>query len=742
MVTGGLVTGGLVTPRRISIIAVLAAAWMAGASPAGAQMGATLAGRITDSVSDSALASVNVLVNGTLLRAVSNDHGDYRITDVAPGTYVVRVLRLGYESATRTVTLAAGDTVRVNFALARARIQLAPVTVTASRATRGIGDVPASQAVLSEREMLNRSAITLDDALPFVPGVILNHDNVDIRGSTGAAGGVGSRVLFLMDGHPVLTADGGEVDFSSIPLLDVDRVEVIKGAYSALYGSNALGGVVNVITKPIADNAETIVTYHYGAFDQPAAYKFSDHRQDFQGLALQHSRQIGDVGARLMVDREESDGFTQDNAVNRWLLRTRVDLPEHWDHPASIYAIYANESTGNFFMWDSASHPTVPPANTVNDRAHSTKLSIGGSVTPIATGTVRLEIDPYLERDGTQNYFPSDTDYSFHRATRVGTNAQLTVAPGDRQVITVGGEAARTSVTSDILAVDTTTAGSPDSVTGPVIQDYGLYAQDEVRLGGGVSATVGARLDSHLATASRTETTLNPKFGFVYRPASRFAARLSVARGYRAPSAIEEFVHQRQGGFDVVPNLSLHGETAWSSEVGASANVTHWFWMDAAVFQSTYDGLIGPAVIPTNFKVHFANLQRARVRGVDVATKTTLVPDVVGLAVNYTYLDAQDLDLHQFLPYRSRHNLTASLDVLGGLAGVDLRYRSRIETVLIYPADPRSAITLVDLRLGYRLFGSVVQAKITNLFQERYVDIQERTPGQPRTVLLSAWRTF
>ena len=62
-------------------------------------------------------------------------------------------------------------------------------------------------------------------------------------GMTGVAGGVGSRVLILLDGHPMLSADGGEIIWEALPLLDVDRVEVVKGAYSAVYGSNALGGV-------------------------------------------------------------------------------------------------------------------------------------------------------------------------------------------------------------------------------------------------------------------------------------------------------------------------------------------------------------------------------------------------------------------------------------------------------------------------------------------------------------------
>src|SRR5437762_937962 len=76
-----------------------------------------------------------------------------------------------------------------------------------------------------------RNVTTLDGALAFVPGTTFNGSGqMDIRGSTGSAGGIGSRVLMLLDGHPALSGDGGELIFEALPLLDLDQVEVVKGA--------------------------------------------------------------------------------------------------------------------------------------------------------------------------------------------------------------------------------------------------------------------------------------------------------------------------------------------------------------------------------------------------------------------------------------------------------------------------------------------------------------------------------
>ncbi len=82
--------------------------------------------------------------------------------------------------------------------------------------------------------------------------------------------------------------------------------------------------------------------------------------------------------------------------------------------------------------------------------------------------------------------------------------------------------------------------------------------------------------------------------------------------------------------------------------------------------------------------------------------------------------------------------MTGTVNLFGGLAGVDARYRSRIEEVLGYPFDYRSAITVVDVRLGYRIAGVLWQLKFANLFNSFYVDVQERNPGAPRSISIAA----
>jgi len=720
--------------RPIAPGARILAAWglivLGGLRPLAAQRAtATLLGTVKDAEGDSTIAQATVLVPGTLLRTTTNSRGDYSFTNVAPGRYTIRVILFGYQSATTpAIDVHAGETRRIDIALRKLAVQLPGLTVTASQMEQHVVDVPASQAVLSAREITHRNVVTVDEALPFVPGVTMNHGDLDIRGATGLAGGVGSRALFLLDGHPVLSADGGEIDFDAVPLLDVDRVEVVKGAYSALYGSNALGGVVNVITSPIAPDPQTIIDAHYGVYDPPSQYRFTNHRLNFQGLDVQHSRRVGNLGTRLYVGRETSDGFRQDDASSRWLLKGKLTFPADGEHPSSAYVVWSDEDDGNFFTWLSPSAPYEVPPATIDDRERSTKLSAGATLIPLANASLLLQVKPYVERDATQNHFHDNQD--FHRATKIGAIAQLSASPWHGQTLTIGGEAAQTRVVSNILGH-------------PRLEDEGVYAQDVLALSPRVSMSAGARVDAHRATGSPREVTLNPKLGLVVRPTDYLSARISVAHGYRGPSAIEQFVSSTQSGFRVIPNPDLRGENAWSSEVGATATIGRRFWVDGALFQSDYDGLIGPASAPGQpFVFQFRNVQRARVRGADLSARASVVPDVAALQLSYLYLDSQDLNTGLPLPYRSAHSVTATLDLLGGLVGLDARYRSRVQQVLAFPLDPRGDITVVDLRLGYRLFDTIFQAKVSNLTQSHYVDVMERTPGAPRSVMITAVRSF
>jgi outer membrane receptor for ferrienterochelin and colicins len=719
--------------RRLGAPSVLLGlALAAGASSVDAQLPqpafAALSGTVTDGASGAGVSGAVVQLRGTLLNARTDDAGRFRLLTIPPGRYTLRVLAIGY--ATDSVVdleLAAGEQREVALVLPPSPVGLADVVVTASRAPERAEESGASVSVLAGTELTQRNVTTLDQALVFEPGVTFNAGQMDIRGSTGLARGVGSRVLLLLDGHPILSGDGGEIDFESLPLLDVDRVEVVKGAYSALYGSNALGGVVNVITAPVEARPQTLMRAHFGVWQIPDRYRYTSEPLDDKGFGVQHSRRLGDVGMRVYLGREVSDGYRQDDRQSRWLGRLTVAAPAGASHPWDAYALWAREIDGEFFTWRSATEPFQVDDSTLNDHELDYKLLTGATFTPLVGSRALLRVSPYVNYNSVQNYFHDNSDH--HRATRLGGTADLSLRPGGRHTLDLGADIAHTIVTSNFL--------------GPHhINDDALFWQDQVDLSPRWSAALGARLDYHYATGGRPEWSPSPKLGLVFRPADAVALRVSAGHGYRSPSAIEQFVNTTQFGIRVIPNPELRGERAWSEEIGITATPWPRLRVDGSVFQSQYRDLIGPTLAPGQLTVaQFRNLTRARVRGVDVGIRTRLVSNLLGVEANYLLLDTRD-SAGAPLPYRSRHNLTGTVEALGGLVDVDVRFRSRVEQVLQYFTDPRKSFTVVDLRLAYQIAGIALQAKVSNLFQTFYVDVQERNPGAPRNVSLTAYRTF
>ncbi|HEY8104936.1 MAG TPA: TonB-dependent receptor, partial [Gemmatimonadales bacterium] len=651
---------GVLAIRCASRWAVLSLALIGPPLAAQSTSGA-VAGQIRDGKTGTGLEGARILLVSTPLATTSGAGGRFLLAGVAPGRYQLRVAAVGYASDTLPeITVAAADTANVIVTMHAAAVSLPGIVVAASRRPERVEDAPASVAVLSNDEIVHRNVTTVDGALAYVPGVSFNGPGqMDIHGSTGSAGGIGSRVLTLVDGHPALSGDGGEIIWEAFPLLDIDQIEVVKGAASALYGSNALGGVVNMVTSPISDHPEAVIRAHAGIYQVPDRYQFTDQTLNTQGVELQYSRRLGDVGARIAVARETSDGFQQNGQYGRWFLRAKAASTPGSVHPWDAYVMWSRNDAGDFLAWRSAAEPFEVTPGSLGDRSVYQFLLAGATLTPIARSSLLLRVSPYLNHNSNQNYFIENQDY--HNATRGGTTVLLSLAAGARHAVTLGVDGAGTRVTSNFLGT-------------PWLWDGAVFAQDEVALGGGFTGSAGARLDYHDTNEGDSEFSLNPKLGLVWHASDRLSARASIARGYRAASAIEQFVSTVQFGFHVVPNPALHGEHAWTGELGTSTQPLRWLRADATLFWSEYRDLIGPAFVLQGGFAQFQNVTRARVRGLDLGVRSSLVRNRLDLEASYLFLDSRDQITQLALPYRSKHNVTATLNVLQGLAGVDLRW--------------------------------------------------------------------
>ena len=694
----------------------------------GAQESTTVRGLVVNGETGAPVAGAEVLVRSTPLGTSTDEDGSFEIALPGGGTYTLVVVADGFRTLEEVVQSPAAEDDPLRVSLERLFYEVPGLTVTANRGTHP-GDAPTSVAVISGDELERREATTLSEALPFAQGVTFNAGQMDIRGSSGLSRGVGSRVLMLLDGHRTLQGVGSAIDFGVLPVLDVERIEIVKGPHSTLWGTNAMGGVVNVITRPPRRETRTVVRGYYGLFDTPGGLDFSDERLSMQGVQLQHSRRVGRAHTVLFVGRENSAGFRQNGAVDGWRLGAKAVFGAKSATPWKLFANWKREDLEEFFTWMSEDRPLEVDPAYLGDWRRESDLIAGLTATPLATSRLKLELRPQIQHVGSWNHFHDNRD--FHRSTRYGTDLQLSLFPAGRHTVTVGGEAGYTEVASNFLEPN------------PNVTDVALFGQDEIRISERLQGSVGVRLDMHGASFVEDDLALNPKVGLVYHASDRVSLRTSLSRGYRAPSVSEQFTSTTVFGFRVVPNLALRGESAWAGEIGATASPGDRLWLDAGFFWSEYSGLIEVTGAPNQFMTfQFRNVVEARIRGLDTGLRVGLVPNRVKLQANYLFLDSEDRLTGRALAYRSRHSLTTTLSGWDDWIALDLRHRSRPEQVLVYPLDERSAVTVVDLRLNSEVLGVDVQARVANLLQAEYVDVQERNPGASRSFRITLTSRF
>ena len=179
------------------------------------------------------------------------------------------------------------------------RIKLGDVVVTATKTEKVLEDVPGSVSVITQEQMQKQDVKTLDEALQYIPGVFARPKKglMDSGPSVRMRGFNGNKyTLVLVDGQPINEPYYGEVAFAAMPVDNVERIEVIRGPASALYGGNAMGGVINVITKT-PEKLEASLTGGYGT-DNTRRIRFSIGDRFWDRLSLQ-----------LGLEKETTDGY-------------------------------------------------------------------------------------------------------------------------------------------------------------------------------------------------------------------------------------------------------------------------------------------------------------------------------------------------------------------------------------------------------------------------------------------------
>lgn len=213
-------------------------------------------GHVTDKNTKEHLPYVTVLLKGTTIGTSTDDTGHYFLKNLPEGTFTIEVRSVGYRTETRTVNLVRGETVEINFEIEEDRVVLDAVVVSANRNETTRRTAPTLVNVLPMKIFENTNSVCLAQGLSFLPGVRVENNCQNCGFQQVRINGLdGPYTQMLIDSRPIFSALAGVYGLEQIPANMIDRVEVVRGGGSALFGSSAIAGTVNVITKEPSNNS-------------------------------------------------------------------------------------------------------------------------------------------------------------------------------------------------------------------------------------------------------------------------------------------------------------------------------------------------------------------------------------------------------------------------------------------------------------------------------------------------------
>ncbi|MYI61084.1 MAG: TonB-dependent receptor plug domain-containing protein, partial [Gemmatimonadetes bacterium] len=191
--------------------------------------------RVFDASDQTPLPGATLAVLGTEFGGYANEEGYCRVEGLPPGQYDLLCSHIGYRSHTLRGVVP-GEEGRV-VALEPTAVEVPELVVSAARRSQTFAQAPISISVADAERIADHNAFSLTGPLRYVSGISQVGSQPVVRGSSGYSRGTGSRLLMLVDGFPMLSSDIGDIKWDAVPLQQVERVEVVKGAGSALYGT-------------------------------------------------------------------------------------------------------------------------------------------------------------------------------------------------------------------------------------------------------------------------------------------------------------------------------------------------------------------------------------------------------------------------------------------------------------------------------------------------------------------------
>ena len=642
--------------------------------------------------------------------AVTSERGTFEFTGLAAGRYRALATLDGFKPA--SIETEAGRGIELTLAPSVFNEQVTVVSGSRQQALRETLSTPVS--VLTRDRLHETARTTVGDALRELPGVLSR------RGSegTGPAGeqvqGIDSRqVLVLIDGQPIAGARGiksGAINLDRQTTHRLDRVEVVKGAASALFGSDAIGGVINLIPRDVTrrESDITAAAGEHGRRDLAGSISAPLGTLAIFGSASYAERDSFDLTPSTIDTTgaafERTDGF----------LRARADISPAF-RVTFTGSAYKNTERGR----------TMSTSGAVDSVAVDDDAVAGGlSAVWQAASRTSVEARVYGTRFNESASNSPDTLYeSLSKA-----DVTVTQALGERHLLQAGAEASSNKYAGHNRVRD---------VEGHAAETAVLWAQDRINLGSRITATVGGRYDRHSIFGSA----FSPKAALNARITDTLRARVSYGEGFRAPDLGQLFYRfVPASAYQVVGNPNLGPESSESWQAGADFTPSSRARIGVNFFRNDIENLIeavslgfltspaqraallaregiDPAFAPVLGRLlfHYRNVRDARTQGVEADAQFDLGGGLQ-VAGAYTYLDATDGETGAALAGRHRHQGAARATWVSPSRGLRAELRGSFFSSWIATSG-RGGSSPIEEAPAYALFDAYVATKVRYGFE-------------------------
>jgi vitamin B12 transporter len=618
-------------------------------------------------------------------------------------------------------------------------VVLKPVVVTATRVPTPADVIASAVTVIRRADLEARGGgiRTVADALRTVPGVtIVETGSFGGQTSLFLRGGESDYVKVLLDGVP-LNQPGGGIDLAHLTTDNVDRIEIVRGPGSVVYGSDAMTGVIQIFTRKGTGTARM------GAELRAGTYGAAAGAVDFVGRAHK-------ISYSASASRFSADGlYRYNNEYRNAVASARVTVTPDARSELSVAYRYGDD------IYHFPTDGTGAPRDSNQRSAERGPLisleasrAIGARLEARVLGTWRETRS--LFNDEPDSPGEDGTFWSRDYVRRASAGTILTWRPQERLSFTGGVEYEdqRQRGTSEFSA----SFGSfPDSIE---VQRFNTayYIQSILGNAEPFAITVGARLDDNSQFGNHGTY----RVGFVYHPRPETRLRVSAGSGFKEPTFFENYAH---GFVQGNPNLEPEQSTSWEAGVDrtlAAGRIS----LSATYFRQRFRDLIDFTFSPPPGQPNYFNVAGAGASGVEAELRTTISPDA-GLSLRYTYLrsraDEAGADSSAdalFVPgeplvRRPAHTLVPQLDLtLGTRARLTLggRWVGKWDDLDFRRPSGDRRVTLgpyaqLDVAAQYDLGRVVLSGSLKNAFNDR----TEETPGfrpRGRTVLIGARLSF